>query len=330
MSANPNALKEMPSTNSHSTSSISKTSESKSLSNLGKNEQVLVNKLAPADIDDSVVDPVSSNSKEPDEFMTSSESEFGKISSSKPNSQLFPKSEKSEHSTRDANNESRTTSNLISKSNTGSDLAEPSPSNKSVGAEPSTTNKSVGAEPSEMESEQTDLEPDANDEDEKSAAELVAAAAAQIANKTIKKSTPNLSLDNKPTAKTIKATSKLLNSGKQEQVMKKAMLMLNESGKLNVVTDEPMPNIVKLNNPVNKAQIKLRAFRQNFEKQLVEMRRKTPLQIQTLRAELANIEFAEIGNKNIMAGLLELVDDHELKLLTIEKMLKHGDITLSF
>jgi len=108
------------------------------------------------------------------------------------------------------------------------------------------------------------------------------------------------------------------------------MLMLNESGKLNVVTDEPMPNIVKLNNPVNKAQIKLRAFRQNFEKQLVEMRRKTPLQIQTLRAELANIEFAEIGNKNIMAGLLELVDDHELKLLTIEKMLKHGDITLSF
>ena len=97
MSANPNALKEMPSTNSHSTSSISKTSESKSLSNLGKNEQVLVNKLAPADIDDSVVDPVSSNSKEPDEFMTSSESEFGKISSSKPNSQLFPKSEKSEH-----------------------------------------------------------------------------------------------------------------------------------------------------------------------------------------------------------------------------------------
>ena len=169
---------------------------------------------------------------------------------------------------------------------------------------------------------------EAGDEDEKSAAELVAAAAAQIANKTMKKHAPTTAATG--TTKTLKATGKLLASRKQEQIMKKAMLMLNESGKLNVVTDEPGPSIVKLNTPINKAQIKLRAFRQNFEKQLVEMRRKTPLQMQALKAELANIEFAEIGNKNIITGLLELVDDHELKLLTIEKMLKLGEITLSF
>ena len=165
-----------------------------------------------------------------------------------------------------------------------------------------------------------------DEDEEKSAAELVAAAAAQIANKTIKKPAGTTGV----AAKTVKATGKLLASGKQEQIMKKAMLMMNESGRLNVITDEPGPSIVKLNTPANKAQIKLRAFRQNFERQLAEMRRRTPLQIQTLRAELSNIEFAEIGNKNIMAGLLELVDDHELKLLTIEKMLKSGDITLSF
>lgn len=165
-----------------------------------------------------------------------------------------------------------------------------------------------------------------DEDEEKSAAELVAAAAAQIANKTLKKTTGTTGV----ASKTVKTTGKLLASGKQEQIMKKAMLMMNESGRLNVITDEPGPSIVKLNTPANKAQIKLRAFRQNFERQLAEMRRRTPLQIQTLRAELSNIEFAEIGNKNIMAGLLELVDDHELKLLTIEKMLKSGDITLSF
>jgi hypothetical protein len=164
-----------------------------------------------------------------------------------------------------------------------------------------------------------------DDDEEKTAAELVAAAAAQIANKSLKKP-----ITTKPTAKTIKATGKMLESGNQEKIMKKAMLMLNESGHINVVTEEQTPSIVKLNTPANKAQIKLKTFRQNFEKQLAEMRRKSPIEIQKIKTELANIEFAEIGNKNIITGLLELIDDHELKLLTIEKMLKNGDITLNF
>jgi len=320
MSANPNALKEMPSANAtnntNTNTNTNKSSEPKSLSNLGKNEQVLVNKLSPADIVDPD-EPISSPTKNTtDEFMASSESEFGKLSAPNKVPTLSDKSVSE--------------NNKLSANQSSSESTTNSTTNMSESGTKESTKSTESDEQTGLGST-TELETSADtDDDEKSAAELVAAAAAQIVSKTIKKPSTSISLEKKPDAKTLKATSKLLTTGKQEQVMKKAMLMLNESGRLNVVTDEPMPSIVKLNTPVNKAQIKLRAFRQNFEKQLGEMRRKTPLQMQALRAELANIEFAEIGNKNIMAGLLELVDDHELKLLTIEKMLKHGDITLSF
>lgn len=175
--------------------------------------------------------------------------------------------------------------------------------------------------PDETETKEEEGEPKGEEEEVKTAAELVAAAASQIVNKTAKKPTPS---------NVLKKTAKLLSSkSKQTQVMKKAMLMLNESGKLNVLTEEAGPSIVKLNTPANKAQLKIRSFRHSFEKHFAEMRKKTPLQIQQLKNELSGIEFAEIGNKNIIAGLLELVDDHDLKLLTIEKMLKHGDITIN-
>lgn len=302
------------------------TTEPKSLADLGKNDKVVVNK-----VDSSK----STNEDAGDEFMA--ESEFG---SDKPLN-LNNISRNSGTSPSGAN----TTTITVSTSNakptinmgTGPKLTDISESDKLEDSKSGNTDSNTASngldnslsESSENEMEEHELDKsESESEDEKSAAELVAAAAAQIANKTLKK--PSGQQTVKLGSKTIKTTGKLLASGKQEQIMKKAMLMMNESGRLNVITDEPTPSIVKLNTPANKAQIKLRTFRQNFEKQLVEMRRKTPLQIQALKAELANIEFAEIGNKNIIAGLLELIDDHELKMLTIEKMLKHGDITLSF
>ena len=331
--AGPNALNELRTSvkqASPTKSESDKVGENKPLSELGKGPVTVIKhpsaseEDAAKESDTTVATGTKSHSTSGDEFMTSSESEFGTISGmptkqsgNQPATQSVNKS---------ANKLESETDKLLSGEPTEPAINTTSP--KAAGNVTESANKSAD---SVKELEDTDVEQqlpvtEEDDEEEKSAAELVAAAAAQIANKTIKKTGTTAS-----GARTLKATGKLLSSaGKQEQIMKKAMLMLNESGNINVVTEEQGPSIVKLNTPVNKAQIKLRSFRQNFEKQLTEMRRKTPLQIQTLKSELANIEFAEIGNKNIMAGLLELVDDHELKLLTIEKMLKHGDITLSF
>lgn len=324
------------------------TTEPKSIADLGKNDKVVVNK-----VDNS--NSKSGNEDVGDEFMA--ESEFGL---DKPQN-LNTVSRNSGTSPSGAN----TTTITVSTSNTkptinmgtGPKLSDTSESDKLEDFKSGNTASNTASNKSELhqvreskngarngldngldnglsESSENEIEEheldksESESEEENSAAELVAAAAAQIANKTLKKPSGQQTI--KLGSKNIKTTGKLLASGKQEQIMKKAMLMMNESGRLNVLTDEPTHSIVKLNTPANKAQIKLRTFRQNFEKQLVEMRRKTPLQIQSLKAELANIEFAEIGNTNIMAGLLELIDDHELKMLTIEKMLKHGDITLSF
>jgi hypothetical protein len=311
--AGPNVIKDKP----IPAATTSVASGSDQLSKLPKNAEVTVFKHPSSTTDDNIPEPVSSEKKSdsenkpmPDEFMADDDSEFG-ATPLKP----VPKSH---------NLQAPQPTKSGNKLETTADFLDTPSTEPEVQHKIDEDDKLEIAETAEH--SEKDEKGEEGDEDEKSAAELVAAAAAQIANKTMKKHVPTTT----GTTKTLKATGKLLDSRKQEQIMKKAMLMLNESGKLNVVTDEPGPSIIKLNTPVNKAQIKLRAFRQNFEKQLVEMRRKTPLQIQALKAELSNIEFAEIGNKNIMAGLLELVDDHELKLLTIEKMLKHGEITLSF
>ena len=337
--AGPNALNELRTSIKQASlpkSESEKVAENKPLSELGKGP-VTVIKHPSASEDDAAKESdntaaaangTKSNSTSGDEFMPSSESEFGTIngmsakqSGNQPAPLSVNKSANKLESETGSFDKSLPASNTTSPSNVGNNAGE---SVKS----PESAKKSgeSGDSVKELEdAEQQPLATEEEDEEEKSAAELVAAAAAQIASKTIKKKdTAALS------ARTLKTGKLLSSAGKQEQIMKKAMLMLNESGKINVVTEEQGPSIVKLNTPANKAQIKLRSFRQNFEKQLAEMRRKTPLQMQTLKSELANIEFAEIGNKNIMAGLLELVDDHELKLLTIEKMLKYGDITLSF
>ena len=308
--AGPNVIKDKP----VSAVTPSVASGADQLSKLPKNAEVTVFKHPSSVVDDNIPEPVSSEKKSdaehkptPDEFMAVNDSEFGATplkTVPKSHNLQAPQPTKSE-------NKLETTADFMNATST----------------EPEVQNEKAETAGHSEKDEEGEAGNEEGDEDEKSAAELVAAAAAQIANKTMKKHAPATTVG---TTKTLKATGKLLASRKQEQIMKKAMLMLNESGKLNVVTEETGPSIIKLNTPVNKAQIKLRAFRQNFEKQLVEMRRKTPLQIQALKAELSNIEFAEIGNKNIITGLLELVDDHELKLLTIEKMLKHGEITLSF
>jgi hypothetical protein len=325
MSTTTTALNELPRVKPKSGFNADNTTEPKTLADLGKNEKVVVNKV------------------DSDEFMN--ESEFGL---EKPKNMTTTGTAPGGNTTtitvstsnaKPAINMGLGASKNLSGVSKSDKLDDGKPSiaanNKSSSEnsesfenelEPATTSSAASANEVGNENEE---ESDEENEEEKSAAELVATAAAQIANKTLKKTSGQQS-QVKLGNKTIKTTGKLLASGKQEQIMKKAMLMMNESGRLNVLTDEPTPSIVKLNTPANKAQIKLRAFRQNFERQLGEMRRKTPLQIQALKVELANIEFAEIGNKNIMAGLLELVDDHELKMLTIEKMLKQGDITLSF
>lgn len=330
MSTTTTALNELPRSAPKSGVNAANIIEAKTLADLGKNEKVVVNKV-------DTNDKASDKSIDSDEFMN--ESEFGlekpknlttngttpggntttitvSTSNAKPAINMAPSQKLSDVSESDKLDDTKPSTLANNKSSSENSEALENE------LEPSASNQGTSIDELENESEE-------ESEDEKSAAELVAAAAAQIANKTLKKPSGQQS-QVKLGNKTIKTTGKLLASGKQEQIMKKAMLMMNEAGRLNVITDEPAPSIVKLNTPANKAQIKLRAFRQNFEKQLGEMRRKTPLQIQALKAELANIEFAEIGNKNIMAGLLELVDDHELKMLTIEKMLKHGDITLSF
>lgn len=347
MSTAATALNELPAKKTHNSSinNMSSSSESENattdLSKLGPKATVTVNKV------DSV------KPSEEKEFMEESESEFG-LSAADNKSMPGPTGTSPVINVPSSANNTTTitvstsANNSSGKSATGN--AKSSVNNMASGLPNNTTTSKLTSKLSDIKDSDIPDEPAVNElstdtdsktidmdieeknetadskeeDEEQSAAELVAAAAAQIANKTLKKTTGAAG------SKTVKTTGKLLASGKQEQIMKKAMLMMNESGRLNVITDEPGPSIVKLNTPANKAQIKLRAFRQNFERQLAEMRRRTPLQIQTLRAELANIEFAEIGNKNIMAGLLELVDDHELKLLTIEKMLKSGDITLSF
>ncbi len=351
--AGPNALNELRASTKKSIikSESDKVPETKSLSEIGKGPVTVIKHPSAADEEKTeqlaaLNENTATKSPSTDEFMRASESEFGNVSAPKSaNNQVS--ANQSVNMNADNNSTNKVGSSLeseadkllsnnkpISAANTQSIKTEKSATELIADELEQTGNTGQADETNEDEQETIADENTiaANeklgtdeDEDEKSAAELVAAAAAQIANKTLKKT------GTASGSKTLKATGKLLASaGKQEQIMKKAMLMLNESGKINVVTEEQGPSIVKLNTPVNKAQIKLRSFRQNFEKQLAEMRRKTPLQIQTLKAELANIEFAEIGNKNIIAGLLELVDDHELKLLTIEKMLKHGDITLSF
>jgi hypothetical protein len=338
--AGPNALNELRTSikqASPAKSESDKVAENKPLSELGKGPVTVIKHPSASEEDAAkefdtttmaATNGTKSHSTSGDEFMTSSESEFGTISG-------MPTKQSGNRSDNKSANKLESEADKLLSAEPGEpaiNTTSPSTVGNNAGESVKSTEsakKSGESGDSVKELEDVDQQPlvtEEDDEDEKSAAELVAAAAAQIANKTIKKTGTATS-----GAKTLKATGKLLSSaGKQEQIMKKAMLMLNESGKINVVTEEQGPSIVKLNTPTNKAQIKLRSFRQNFEKQLAEMRRKTPLQMQTLKSELANIEFAEIGNKNIMAGLLELVDDHELKLLTIEKMLKHGDITLSF
>lgn len=342
--AGPNALNELRASTKQSITNKSeseKVPETKSLSEIGKGPVTVIKHPSAADeekteqfadLNENTANTSKSHST--DEFMRASESEFGNVSASKSaNNQVSTNQSVNMNTANNSTNKVRPSleseadkllsnnGKAINAANTQS-IKLDKPEDELVEADE--TEQIGDTEQAGVTHEDEKTFP-VDDEDEKSAAELVAAAAAQIANKTLKK--PGTASG----AKTLKATGKLLASaGKQEQIMKKAMLMLNESGKINVVTEEQGPSIVKLNTPVNKAQIKLRSFRQNFEKQLAEMRRKTPLQIQTLKSELANIEFAEIGNKNIIAGLLELVDDHELKLLTIEKMLKHGEITLSF
>lgn len=324
--AGPNALNELR-TSTKLASPPKSDAETKSLSEIGKGPVTVIKHPSAADSEkEETEQEFKLSSVKGDEFMTSSDSEFGTFSGTK----LPGKPSASQSSNKLEVEADKLLSGELSTPTHAKSSSDTLPAPINTTSEKTATNTTQAVnnanETEDIANEEPAVAEVDEDEEEKSAAELVAAAAAQIANKTIKK--PNTTASG---AKTLKSTGKLLMaSGKQEQIMKKAMLMLNESGKLNVVTEETGPSIIKLNTPVNKAQIKLRSFRQNFEKQLAEMRRKTPMQIQLLKSELANIEFAEIGNKNIIAGLLELVDDHELKLLTIEKMLKHGDITLSF
>ncbi len=111
-----------------------------------------------------------------------------------------------------------------------------------------------------------------------------------------------------------------------------AHLIINkDTGSLRVKPQaEPEVTTVKLNVPQNKAQIKLKTFKAKYEKELAAMKRMSHTELQELKAKLATIEFEEVANTNIINGLVELVDDLHLKQLTVEKMLKMGDISINF
>lgn len=115
------------------------------------------------------------------------------------------------------------------------------------------------------------------------------------------------------------------------KTLKAAHLLVNQStGSVKVDTSDKPPTIVKLIQPVNKANIKLKTFKTKYEKEYEHMKKMSTEELLALKSKLESIEFDEVANTNIINGLLELVDDHHLKQLTIEKMLKMGDITINF
>lgn len=115
------------------------------------------------------------------------------------------------------------------------------------------------------------------------------------------------------------------------KTLKAAHLLVNQTtGSVKVDTSDKQPTIVKLIQPVNKANIKLKTFKTKYEKEYELMKKMSTNELLALKDKLESIEFDEVANTNIINGLLELVDDHHLKQLTIEKMLKMGDITINF
>ncbi len=134
-----------------------------------------------------------------------------------------------------------------------------------------------------------------------------------------------------PVNRTKKAHKRGAKSAVDLKTLKAAHLLVNQAtGSVKVDTSDKPPTIVKLIQPVNKANIKLKTFKTKYEKEYEHMKKMSTDELLALKSKLESIEFDEVANTNIINGLLELVDDHHLKQLTIEKMLKMGDITINF
>jgi hypothetical protein len=134
-----------------------------------------------------------------------------------------------------------------------------------------------------------------------------------------------------PVTRTKKAHKRGAKSAVDLKTLKAAHLLVNQAtGSVKVDTSSKPPTIVKLIQPVNKANIKLKTFKTKYEKEYEHMKKMSTDELLALKSKLEAIEFDEVANTNIINGLLELVDDHHLKQLTIEKMLKMGDITINF
>jgi hypothetical protein len=134
-----------------------------------------------------------------------------------------------------------------------------------------------------------------------------------------------------PVTRTKKAHKRGAKSAVDIKTLKAAHLLVNQAtGSVKVDTSDKPPTIVKLIQPVNKANIKLKTFKTKYEKEYELMKKMSTVELLALKSKLESIEFDEVANTNIINGLLELVDDHHLKQLTIEKMLKMGDITINF
>jgi len=134
-----------------------------------------------------------------------------------------------------------------------------------------------------------------------------------------------------PVTRTKKANKHGAKSAVDLKTLKAAHLLVNQAtGSIKINTSDKKPTIVKLNQPVNKANIKLKTFKNKYEKEYELMKKMSTDELLALKSKLEAIEFDDVANTNIINGLLELVDDHHLKQLTIEKMLKMGDITINF
>ncbi len=134
-----------------------------------------------------------------------------------------------------------------------------------------------------------------------------------------------------PANRTKKAPKRGGKSAVDLKTLKAAHLLVNQAtGSVKIDTSNKPPTIVKLIQPVNKANIKLKTFKTKYEKEYEHMKKMSTDELLALKSKLESIEFDEVANTNIINGLLELVDDHHLKQLTIEKMLKMGDITINF
>ena len=101
---------------------------------------------------------------------------------------------------------------------------------------------------------------------------------------------------------------------------------MNEDGKLKVSKER---KVVKLTSNNNDSDLKLKQLRAKFDKEYQKVKDMNKEDLQTLRHEMEDTEFDNLGGRNMAKGLLMMIDDHDTKLFTLEMMMKKGLLKVS-